>query len=959
MCMWAPAKPKFLERLINGVSRPRLGKNGKGCSDEGGSCLRLQHGCDCDCDCRDVSSGNVVCTRRMCLGSDKSHQSKCIGPCCTSALIGSSSAKGGNKRSLKWHQQQTVCLSTEHECVCSQPTSPTSDDESTITSDSLQARVDDYSESRSAPASPNCPGRSRFYVDSTKPISPSKRNINRRVELLKRLPQRNVFPRDQKFSHTIMASGYVKAMIEMINHTDSSSTPQVESSESEGSRTPPRCRRNAKSITESPLWNHNSFVQQIQHRSSLQNELSPNNLRSCDSSSENGHDNDTGFNSAAESHVDDQSESSKPESGERSDLDRCFLIGANGVPQSPAELFDNSWSDSENIFESDFSDDSEAEDKQVSRPGFPNKQDDEPDPEDTHPGDKLYKIVHELVKTERAYVSRLHLVDQVFHFRVTLENNAANFLPADVIPQMFSNIKSIYQFHHEFVLPKLEERLKDWDNTPRIGDLMKRNAPFLKLYTDYVKNFDNAMALINQWYEKSPKFAMIMQEIQKLPECGSLSLQHHMLEPVQRVPRYELLLKDYMKHLPKESPDQKDTEDAIQLVTKAAIHSNEAMKKIEKFRKLLEIHQSLGGANDLISPTRELIKEGRITKISARREKTQERYIILFNDLLLICSEQILGTFKVRAKLDVDGMEIMEGDNNNIPFTFKVTSKQKIIEFQASSLEESDAWKSALWSVVRDFTRRKESLRMGQSKHLQDNVSHTQDDSELGKRAPEWIKDEAVTMCMICSSAFTTFRRRHHCRACGIVVCSKCSSKKVTLTYDDKGSNRVCDNCHKRLKTDSNSPSKPNLETPGKKKKILQVKGNDPSVLCDYLSYSVDKGKSWSRRWIAVHRDFVMYFFKAHQDICAMNTLPLPGYEVKLMEDELDKPNVFVLYHKNQTEYCFHTEDKIKANKWLKVLEKLVVAEIPEDAHIARLSSDSDNSDKSEKSELSEKTDDS
>lgn len=45
--------------------------------------------------------------------------------------------------------------------------------------------------------------------------------------------------------------------------------------------------------------------------------------------------------------------------------------------------------------------------------------------------------------------------------------------------------------------------------------------------------------------------------------------------------------------------------------------------------------------------------------------------------------------------------------------------------------------------------------------------------------------------------------------------------------------------------------------------------------------------------------------------------------------------------------------------RWLKVLEKLVVAEIPEDAQIARLSSDSDNSDKSEKSELSEKTDDS
>jgi len=28
-----------------------------------------------------------------------------------------------------------------------------------------------------------------------------------------------------------------------------------------------------------------------------------------------------------------------------------------------------------------------------------------------------------------------------------------------------------------------------------------------------------------------------------MPACGGLNLQHHMLEPIQRVPRYELLLK--------------------------------------------------------------------------------------------------------------------------------------------------------------------------------------------------------------------------------------------------------------------------------------------------------------------------------------------------------------------------------------------------------------------------------
>lgn len=46
--------------------------------------------------------------------------------------------------------------------------------------------------------------------------------------------------------------------------------------------------------------------------------------------------------------------------------------------------------------------------------------------------------------------------------------------------------------------------------------------------------------------------------------------------------------------------------------------------------------------------------------------------------------------------------------------------------------------------------------------------------SELGKRAPRWIRDNEVTMCMRCKEAFNALtRRRHHCRACGYVSSSK------------------------------------------------------------------------------------------------------------------------------------------------------------------------------------------
>ena len=48
--------------------------------------------------------------------------------------------------------------------------------------------------------------------------------------------------------------------------------------------------------------------------------------------------------------------------------------------------------------------------------------------------------------------------------------------------------------------------------------------------------------------------------MQAMVECESLTLQHHMLTPIQRIPRYEMLLKDYLSKLPENSPDRLDSE---------------------------------------------------------------------------------------------------------------------------------------------------------------------------------------------------------------------------------------------------------------------------------------------------------------------------------------------------------------------------------------------------------------
>lgn len=46
-------------------------------------------------------------------------------------------------------------------------------------------------------------------------------------------------------------------------------------------------------------------------------------------------------------------------------------------------------------------------------------------------------------------------------------------------------------------------------------------------------------------------------------------------------------------------------------------------------RKLLKVYELLGGEEDIVSPTNELIKEGHILKLSNKNGSTQDRYLIL------------------------------------------------------------------------------------------------------------------------------------------------------------------------------------------------------------------------------------------------------------------------------------------------------------------------------------------
>lgn len=60
-----------------------------------------------------------------------------------------------------------------------------------------------------------------------------------------------------------------------------------------------------------------------------------------------------------------------------------------------------------------------------------------------------------------------------------------------------------------------------------------------------------------------------------------------------------------------------------------------------------------------------------------------------------------------------------------------------------------------------------------------------------------WLEDSAVEHCMLCYTSFSFLKRKHHCRACGNIFCSKCSSKSLALPKLNYTSPvRVCATCY-------------------------------------------------------------------------------------------------------------------------------------------------------------------
>lgn len=58
-----------------------------------------------------------------------------------------------------------------------------------------------------------------------------------------------------------------------------------------------------------------------------------------------------------------------------------------------------------------------------------------------------------------------------------------------------------------------------------------------------------------------------------------------------------------------------------------------------------------------------------------------------------------------------------------------------------------------------------------------------------------WMRDENAKDCFYCGQTFSTFRRKHHCRACGQIFDAKCTSLVPGRPFGQPGTLRLCKPC--------------------------------------------------------------------------------------------------------------------------------------------------------------------
>eukprot|EP01117_Protostelium_nocturnum_P005387 TRINITY_DN1958_c0_g1_i1.p1 TRINITY_DN1958_c0_g1~~TRINITY_DN1958_c0_g1_i1.p1 ORF type:complete len:1618 (+),score=627.59 TRINITY_DN1958_c0_g1_i1:434-5287(+) len=253
------------------------------------------------------------------------------------------------------------------------------------------------------------------------------------------------------------------------------------------------------------------------------------------------------------------------------------------------------------------------------------------------------KVAFEILSTEKTYIESLTCIKEQFFdpLRQSLTTNKP-ILSNDKLGIIFSNFHLIRSINLE-LHKRLEERIKNWGPHQNIGDVFVNVAPSLQFsYSHYVNNYDQALKAVSLCQEKEPAFKAFLEKQRSVPHpsLGQINFGSLLIAPVQRLPRYELLLSEMVKYTPQDHEDFDKITLALIKIKDVTEFVNNNKRKAENLQKILSIQSSLdGNVKSLFHLNRLLVDEGTFNVVVGGK-KLNKVHIYLFNDMVMVAKPQ-------------------------------------------------------------------------------------------------------------------------------------------------------------------------------------------------------------------------------------------------------------------------------------------------------------------------------
>uniref|UniRef100_A0A3B3DLH4 non-specific serine/threonine protein kinase n=1 Tax=Oryzias melastigma TaxID=30732 RepID=A0A3B3DLH4_ORYME len=299
-------------------------------------------------------------------------------------------------------------------------------------------------------------------------------------------------------------------------------------------------------------------------------------------------------------------------------------------------------------------------------------------------------IMAELIQTEKAYVRDLRECMDTYLWEMT---SGVEEIPHGIINKehiIFGNMQDLYEFHHNIFLKELEK----YEQLPEdVGHCFVTWADKFQMYVNYCKNKPDSTQLIVE------HAGAYFDEIQQRHRLAN-SISSYLIKPVQRITKYQLLLKELLTCCEEGKGEIKDGLEVMLSVPKRA---NDAM------------HLSmLDGFDGNIDSQGELILQESFQVWDPKTliRKGRDRHLFLF-EMSLVFSKEVKDSngrskYLYKSKLftsELGVTEHVEGD----PCKFALwvgrtpTSDNKIV-LKASSLENKQDWIKHIREVIQERT---------------------------------------------------------------------------------------------------------------------------------------------------------------------------------------------------------------------------------------------------------------